>query len=229
MAVSHIVIGASGAIGGAVAHQWQDRYGKARVLTYSRSQAPHLDLLDEASIKSAADAIQDGTLEAVFVATGILHTDATGPEKAARDLSADSMARVFAVNTVGPALVGKYFIPKLRRHGRSVFAALGARVGSTSDNRLGGWYSYRASKAALHSLIKTLSIEWGRKRPDLCCVALHPGTVESRLSAPFLANVPDNQLFTPETAARHLLEVVDRLTPGDTGKILAWDGQEILP
>jgi NAD(P)-dependent dehydrogenase (short-subunit alcohol dehydrogenase family) len=128
---------------------------------------------------------------------------------------------------VGPALVAKHFLPLLPRQGRSVFAALSARVGSIGDNRLGGWHSYRASKAALNMLIKNASIELARTRPDAVIVGLHPGTVDTGLSKPFQRGVAHNKLFTPEYCAERLIAVTDGLTRDDTGHVFAWDGARV--
>ena len=137
------------------------------------------------------------------------------------------MNAVFAVNTIGPALVAKHFVPLMPRQGRSVFAALSARVGSIEDNRLGGWYSYRASKAALNQILRTLAIEVARTRPEAIVVGLHPGTVTSSLSAPFRSAESKPAPFTPEASAVHLLHVLERLSPRDSGRVFAWDAQPI--
>jgi NAD(P)-dependent dehydrogenase (short-subunit alcohol dehydrogenase family) len=165
----------------------------------------------------------------VIVATGLLHDGELVPEKSLRDLSAEKFLRLFEVNTILPALVGKYFLPKLNRENKSIFAALSARVGSISDNQLGGWYAYRASKAALNMIIKNAAIEIGRQNKQAVIVGLHPGTVDSRLSKPFQSNVADGQLFTPAFSAQKLLEVLETLTQEKSGKCFAWDGQEITP
>ena len=165
----------------------------------------------------------------MIVATGMLHDGGRGPERALRDLDPAALARLFAVNTIGPALVLKHFAPLLARDRPAVFALLSARVGSIADNRTGGWYGYRASKAALNMIVRSAAIELARSRPQSFCVGLHPGTVDTGLSRPFQARVPAARLFTPEIAARHLLEVIGRLAPGDTGRCFAWDGTEILP
>jgi NAD(P)-dependent dehydrogenase (short-subunit alcohol dehydrogenase family) len=164
----------------------------------------------------------------VFVATGLLHRDdAVQPEKAMRALSASAMSEVFAVNAVGPALLAKHFLPTLRKNGKTVFAVLSARVGSISDNRLGGWASYRASKAALNMVIKTLSIEQARRRPESVVVSLHPGTVDTALSKPFSASVSENSLFTPQHSVACLFKVIDGLDVADSGGFFAWDGTPI--
>lgn len=184
-----------------------------------------LDLADEASIIDAA--AMAGAVEFVFIASGLLHRDAVQPEKSWRTLDATALARLFQVNAIGPALVAKHFLPQLPRHGRAVFAVLSAKVGSIADNRLGGWYGYRASKAALNQIIRTTAIELARSRPEAICVALHPGTVDTPLSRPFQAAVAQDRLFTPAVAAAHLLHVLGELTPMDSGGLFAWDGQRL--
>lgn len=223
------VIGASGGIGGALADLLEERGGA--VCRFSRgADAPHLqiDIENEASIaKSAAWCTEQGDLDLIVVATGALQGEDFGPEKDWRELSGQAFARYFAINATGPALVAKHFLPLLPRRGRSGFAALSARVGSIADNRLGGWYGYRASKAALNMVVKTASVELTRKRPEAFCVALHPGTVDTRLSRPHSSGVAAGGLFPPAQSAGHLLKVLDALSPADTGNCLAWDGSVI--
>lgn len=229
-----VVIGATGGIGKAVIEKLKGGGRFDRLVALSRSGADiadaesgRIDILDEDLVKNAAK--QVGETDFIFVATGLLHDGEYGPEKSKRDLTHDDLMRSFADNAVGPALVAKHFLPLLPRKGRSVFAALSARVGSISDNRLGGWYGYRASKAALNQLIRTLAIEHRRKHPDGVLVALHPGTVDTGLSKPFQSNVPAEKLFSPAYAAEKLLGVLDGLGPEQSGRIFAWDGQEIQP
>jgi NAD(P)-dependent dehydrogenase (short-subunit alcohol dehydrogenase family) len=231
------VLGASGGIGQALADQLGACPAVARVFRLSRSantdnrgDAVPFDLENEAMIASAADTVRKaaGALHLVIVATGLLHRDAElRPEKTWRTLDADAMATAFRLNAIGPALVAKHFLPLLAGGRKTAFAALSARVGSIGDNQLGGWYAYRASKAALNMLLKTLSIELARKSPLALCVGLHPGTVDTDLSKPFQGGVAATQLFTPETSARHLLDVLEHLTPDDTGGLFAWDGTRI--
>lgn len=233
-----VVVGASGGIGGAVVDvlRKDERIGTLHALSRSGQQAAdeivlpgQIDIADEASIASAAARCgnSDG-LDLVIVATGILHRgDEIQPEKRMRDLAAASMGEVMNVNAIGPALVAKHFLPLLRRKGKTAFAAISARVGSIGDNRLGGWASYRASKAALNMFLKTLSIEQARTRPETVCVALHPGTVDTNLSSPFQARVANGKLFAPGYAAERLLTVIDQLTPDDSGAFFAWDGSRI--
>ena len=136
---------------------------------------------------------------------------------------------VFFVNTILPSIIAKHFIPKLSKNNQSILAFMSARVGSISDNKLGGWYAYRASKSALNMMIKNLSIEVGRKNKNAILVGLHPGTVNSKLSKPFQSNVPEKKLFTPDQSVNYLLQVLSKLKNEDSGKIFAWDGSEILP
>lgn len=187
-----------------------------------------IDLANEQSIEAAAKALCDEPLDLVIVASGILHrgTDLQ-PEKSMRGLTATAMEEVFAVNTIGPALVAKYFLPRFRNRHKAVFAALSARVGSISDNRLGGWASYRMSKSALNMLIRTVSIEQSRLRPESIVVALHPGTVDTALSKPFASRVDPAKLFTPADSARQMLRVLNGLQKEDTGGFFAYDGSRI--
>jgi NAD(P)-dependent dehydrogenase (short-subunit alcohol dehydrogenase family) len=149
------------------------------------------------------------------------------PERSLRDLDAARLARSFMINAIAPALVAKHVLPRLPRDRRAVFAVLGARVGSIGDNRTGGWHGYRASKAALVMLVKTLSFELRRTHPHAVCVALHPGTVDTAMSKPFQGNVAAEKLFTPGFAAERLVAVADSLTPDDSGGHFAWDGARL--
>ena len=176
------------------------------------------DLTDEASIAAAATLI--GTVDLCIVATGELHA----PEKSWSMQSADAYARAFAVNATGPALIGKYMLPHLARDRRSVFAALSARVGSVSDNRLGGWHAYRASKAALNMIVRNFANELAARNPSAIAVTLHPGTVATELSAPFVGS---RATLTPAQSAEALLATLAPLTPADSGGLFAWDGQRI--
>jgi len=190
-----------------------------------------LDVSDEASIALAAAAVAKVTdrLHLVVNCAGILHDGpaSLAPEKRLADVRPEALAASFAVNAFGPLLVAKHFERLLAHRERAVFASISARVGSIGDNRLGGWYAYRGAKAAQNMFTKTLAIEWSRSRRTVVCVALHPGTTDTDLSRPFQANVPAGKLFSPERTVRQLLEVIDRLTPTDSGRFLAWDGSEI--
>jgi len=223
---SAVVIGASGGIGAAVVEALRASNRFAVVHALSRS-GTGLDLEDEASIAAAAARIAEGpTPTLVFVATGVLH-HGEAPERSFRAMTADHLLRDYRINTVGPALVAKHFLPLLPRDRRAVFAALSARVGSISDNRLGGWHSYRASKAGLNMILRNLAIEMARSHPQAVVAGLHPGTVATDLSAPFQAGVKPEKLFTPAWSAERLLAVIDALTPADSGGVFAWDGARI--
>jgi NAD(P)-dependent dehydrogenase (short-subunit alcohol dehydrogenase family) len=217
------VIGASGGIGGAVADLLRADPGFSRVLTFSRRGTPPLDVTDEASIAAAAAGA--GELDLVFVATGLLHDGAFQPEKDMRALDHDRLLRSFAVNAVGPALVAKHFLPLMPRGRRAVFACLSARVGSISDNRIGGWHGYRASKAALNMLIRNLAIETARRRPEHILLALQPGTVDTGLSRPFSGAAP--RLMAPAESAAALLQVVATAGPDWSGGLYDWRGQRL--
>ena len=224
------VIGASGAIGGAFTRFLAEKYPNASIFAFSRNNHNKIDYSCEESIAAAAKlASQDKQLDLVIVANGILHGDELMPEKALRELTADKFYKVFEANTITPALIAKYFLPKMNKERKSVFAALSARVGSVSDNKLGGWYSYRASKAALNMIIKNASIEISRRNKQSIIVGLHPGTVDSELSSPFNSNVAEGKLFTPEYSVEKLFNVLEKLNPEQTGKCFAWDGKEVLP
>lgn len=233
-----VIIGASGGIGRALVDALAARTDVVRLHALSRSgQSPAhdkvvpgtIDLLDEASIAAAAQAVKDtGAPDLVIIASGILSDgEALQPEKSFRHQDPEAFQRVFAINTFGPALAAKHFLPIMPRSGRAVFAALSARVGSITDNRLGGWHAYRASKAALNMLVRNYAIEQARRNEDFIAVSLHPGTVDTALSAPFQSNVPDKQLFTPRVSAGHLLKVIDQLQSSDSGKAFDWAGKEI--
>ncbi|WP_037497821.1 SDR family NAD(P)-dependent oxidoreductase [Sphingomonas jaspsi] len=221
-----IVIGASGGIGSALADALEAR--GTSVVRLSRSSEPRLDLDDEAGIASAtAHLASHGPFDLVLIATGLLHGGGVEPEKSLRAIRGDTLDRYFRVNATGPALLFRHFLPLLRRDGRSVMAALSARVGSIEDNRLGGWVGYRASKAALNQVIRTLSIELARTMPDAILVGLHPGTVDTALSQPFQRNVAPGKLFTPARSAEALLGVIDGLSVADSGQVFDWKGERI--
>jgi len=221
-----VVFGAGGGIGGALLETIRATEKFEHVVAFSRSTSPSIDLLDEASLeRAAAFAADQGELRLVIDATGFLHDDRQGPEKSWRQLNAVNLARSFALNAIGPALIMKHVLPRLPRSGKAVFATLSARVGSIGDNRLGGWYSYRASKAALNQLVRTAAVELARRSPDALCIALHPGTVATELSAPFAAS--GLEVHTPAAAARHLLAVVDQLAADANGGFFDWRGQPV--
>lgn len=222
-----VVIGSTGGIGAAVADALRRSGAFTEVVGFSRRSEPRLDLLDEQSILQAANSIKarPSELRLVFDATGFLHGDGLSPEKALSAVTPDHLAHAFAVNTIGPALLMKHFLPLLPRQGKSVFASLSAKVGSIGDNQLGGWYSYRASKAALNQLVHTAAIELARRRPEAVCVALHPGTVDTGLSSDFAKSGLSVQ--QPADAAARLLSVLDRLTAADTGGFFDYRGDPL--
>lgn len=231
-----VVIGASGGIGRAMTEQLAASETIGEVYALSRSgngppgpriRAGRIDAEDEASIKSAADSIT-GEIDLLIIAIGILSDDGElRPEKSWRQLDADAMARVYRTNTIAPALCLKHFLPKLPRTRRGIAAALSARVGSISDNRLGGWHSYRASKAALNMIIKNASIELRVRYKQAVCVGLHPGTVDTALSAPFQSGVPEGKLFTPDYSASRLVGVLDGLKPDASGFVFDYTGEQL--
>jgi NAD(P)-dependent dehydrogenase (short-subunit alcohol dehydrogenase family) len=190
-----------------------------------RWSRPHVDATDEASVSRAAAKIDQ--VDLAIVTTGLLHDTIQQPERALKQLDPAQLARSFTINTLGPVIVAKHLIPKMPRDRRAVFAVLGARVGSIGDNRTGGWHSYRASKAALVMLLKTVAIETARTHPEAIIVTLHPGTVDTAMSKPFQASVPPEKLFTPQQSATYLLDVIATLTPADSGGHFAWDGSRI--
>lgn len=239
------IIGASGAIGQACIDHLAT--AGAKLILFSRQNlqlADHvkpavikqhlLDLNDEQTLAAAAEHLKTyPPLTGILVTTGLLHGNNYGnnlqPEKSIRQLTAENFLQVLATNTVGPALVARHFLPYLARDQRVWFAALSARVGSISDNRLGGWYAYRAAKAALNMVIKNLSIELARRHKSAVVVGLHPGTVDSNLSKPFQSGVTPEKLFSPSYSAHCLLSVLANLTPADTGLCFDWAGKEIPP
>jgi len=225
-----LVIGASGAIGGALLQTLAADPRCAGATGLSRQPGPRgepaLDLTDEASVAAAAVALAaHSPWHLIVCATGALHVDGHPPEKRLADLDPITMGRAFTINSIGPALVIKHFHGLLPLRERALLAVLSARVGSIGDNRLGGWYSYRASKAALNMLLRSAAIEVARQRPLAVLAALHPGTVASRLSAAVIGTTPAT---APAAAARNLLAVLDHLpAEGASGSFHAWDGSAV--
>ena len=227
---SAVIIGASGGIGAALEAALLDEGVFEHVYGFARSREGnlHLDLEKEATIAAAAAHVAKGPAPTlVIVATGLLHEGERGPEKALRELDPAWLARAFAINAIGPAIVAKHFLPVMPRTGRCVFAALSARVGSISDNKLGGWYGYRAAKAALNQLIRTAAIEEKRRNDRAIVVGLHPGTVNTALSRPFQGNVQPGRLFDTERAALQLLDTIEGLKVPDSGKLFDYEGGEV--
>lgn len=225
-----IVFGATGGIGLALvaalaARGWHVAAGsRGAVAVPGADTAFAFDLDDEDSIAAAAAGLNPAA-SLVLVATGALTLpDGRGPERSLRQLDAQALAAAFRINTIGPALIAKHVLPRLPRERRSVFAALGARVGSIGDNRLGGWHGYRASKAALAMLIRNFAIELARTHPQAVIVGLHPGTVATPLSAPFTKGARGDAVLRPEEAADRLLAVIGELTPEQSGRVVDWRG-----
>lgn len=230
-----VIVGASGGVGSALVklflsyEQVSQVYGLSRrevLIKDSRYESLEIDYSDEHSIELAVKEIQQ-LVDIVIVATGILHSDQLKPEKAFQQITPQAMMENMLVNAIGPSLVAKHLLPVMQSDRKTVFAALSARVGSISDNRLGGWYAYRASKAALNMMIKTYSVELSRRQPKTIIAGLHPGTVNTSLSKPFQRNVKPNKLFTPEYAAQRLIKVIGELNIEDSGYCYAWDGTRI--
>lgn len=231
--VNIAVFGASGAIGSEFVKQFANNAKVNKIYAYSRGKVDfhnpkisiaHFDYHSEDTIKDLADACED-KLDIIIIATGILHNQNFLPEKNLKSLSADIFNENFLINTIGPSLIAKYFLDKLNNDTRSVCAFLSARVGSISDNYLGGWYSYRAAKAALNMVIRNLAIESKRKYKQKIIIGLHPGTVDSNLSKPFQGNVKN--LFSPAKSVEQLIDVINSRDVQDSGNVFAYDATKI--
>ncbi|MBE9076433.1 SDR family NAD(P)-dependent oxidoreductase [Romeria aff. gracilis LEGE 07310] len=244
---SALIVGASRGIGlGFVRRLLQEPALKMLFVTYRRpdsaaallalaDQFPRrlhclpMDITDEAQIATAIAKIQTTTqrLHLVINCVGFLHDGAQQPEKSLRQIQAEPLLRYFQVNSVGAILLAKLLLPLLNHSERSRFATLSAKIGSIEDNRLGGWYGYRASKAALNMLLKTAAIEYRRKSPQTLVVMLHPGTTDTQLSQPFQRNLPPEQLFSVERTVEQLIEVLQNLEATDSGAFFSWDGSRL--
>jgi len=233
---SAAIFGSRGAIGAALCAHLAEQGCEVLYTGSRRGAVPtapgvtpfSFDLTDENSIKTAAAMMKERPPECTIIATGVLTLpDGTGPERTLKRLDPGAMGEVLALNTVGPALIAKHILPLMPRDQRFVFAALSARVGSISDNNLGGWHSYRVSKAALNMLLKNFALEMGRTHKDGVIVGLHPGTVDSVLSQPFQTNLPDGQLTEPNAAAEKLLNVLAGLNAQDSGKVFDFAGKVV--
>ena len=240
--VSALVIGGREGIGGAIADALLGNSSTVSVTVTSRDakwvgepspdrrvQRRLLDVTKTEQMISLADELshRQSGLNVILNCTGVLHTDGFGPERSWRHLDMQTMQQVFAVNTFGVALTIRYLLPLLPRDRRAIFASISARVGSIGDNKMGGWYSYRASKAAQNMVIRTGAIEAKRTRPNLVCVALHPGTVRTALSDPFTKRKSADELFSPSESGQHLISVLSGLSGKDSGYHFAWDGERI--
>lgn len=236
-----LVAGASGGIGQAFCQQLAVQFPDVHLIRLARhtdsllplsiaTQDLSFDLTDEASMIAVLQTLpNNAAIDWILIATGWLHDHNTQPEKTWRTLEADHLLRSFTLNTVGPALLVKHLLARLNPKHPTTIGILSARVGSISDNRLGGWHSYRASKAALNMLIKNFAIELNRiKRPTII-VGLQPGTTATALSAPFQRNVAPDQLQTPAFTAQHLIKVMQTRQLGDTGQLFDFMGLAFDP
>lgn len=231
------IIGAGGALGGEFVRQLSKSEKTGSIFAFSSSnldfesekvQTDFINIEDEESIKAAANkASKDNALDMVIVAIGMLHDQELMPEKSLRDLSKEKFIKLFSVNTIAPAIIAKHFLPKLNKESQSIFAAISARVGSISDNHLGGWYAYRASKTALNMVLKNSSIEIKRSNKNAIIIGLHPGTVDSNLSKPFQSSVKKEKLFTAQHSVEMLLKVLENLNPSNSGFIFDFNGIKI--
>ena len=226
-----VVIGAGGGLGAALLAQLERDGEYAQVLGLGRRSEVSMDYFQESSMASAAQVVAgvcstaNLELRLLIVATGFLHGQAGQPERSWSNLDAGYLDHVFKINTLGPALVMKHFFPLLSKRGRCVAGFISAKVGSIGDNALGGWYGYRASKAALNQLVKTASIELTRRNKESICVALHPGTVDTLLSQPFAKT--GLKVRPAEEAAADLLAVLQGLSPSDTGLLVDYQGEKL--
>ena len=230
-----LIIGGSGGIGGALVEALCAREDIASVIaTYHRNSSTFahtnlqwqaLDVSDEAGIKALFADLPP--LDYIINAAGFLHSTDAQPEKTINRFDPALYMRSMQINALPSLLLAKYARPLLKDSARSVFAVVSARVGSIEENRLGGWYSYRSSKAALNMALKSLSIEWQRSLPNCAVAALHPGTTDTALSEPFQANVATEKLFSPAQTAEYLLAVIDKLQPEESGRFWSWDGSEL--
>ena len=218
-----LVIGASGTLGTAFCEQLEQDPLCAGVRALGRHTVPELDLERPETIASAATELaSEAPYQLIVHAAGLLHRDGIKPEKSLSAIEPEALQTVFQVNALGPALVLRHFLPLLDPMG--AMAMLSAKVGGIGDNRLGGWYAYRASKAALNMLIKTAAIELARTRPQRRLLSLHPGTVVSGLSQPFRGA---SSARPADIAAAQLLTLIDQLTPADSGHFFAYDGERL--
>jgi len=227
-----LIVGAHGGVGEhlcglasiAGARVWD--WGRRAEVAVGCSEYTQLDLENFTEIDAAAAQLPD-RLDVVIVASGFLHNADISPEKKLGDITPEALIKNYSLNAMAPLLVARAVLPKFARDAVGVFAVLSARVGSISDNKLGGWYSYRMSKTALNMGLKNLSIELARTHKHLTVLGLHPGTVDTRLSAPFKGNVTPAKLFTPEQSAAYLWDVIAARGPADSGKVFDWNNTEI--
>ena len=226
------VVGAGG-IGNALLSQSAMRYSEGRQFSTRRhplgGQQLKLDLCDPDTYDACLESLKDQSFSPsrIIFAHGLLHVADKRPEKSYRELDLAWMTHIMQTNALGPISFVAQLMKLVPRSASVQIAFISARVGSISDNQLGGWYGYRASKAALNMLVKTLSIELSRTHPKVQVLALHPGTTDTSLSEPFQARVPEGKLFSPEFSATAMLDVLDQQMGGESGQFLAWDGATI--
>lgn len=230
------IFGASGALGAAfVKYITEHKLAPQGVIhAFSCQKLPaqagvihqQIDAYDDVQLAQAAESVHT-PYDLIIIATGILHQEDITPEKSIRDLDVASSLAIYHSNTLIPMLIAKHFLPCLDTQKPGILMALTARVGSITDNRLGGWHSYRASKAALNMMIKNLAIEYNRFHKKAIIIGMHPGTVDSKLSRPFQRHVPQNQLFSPQVSVAHMMAVLDHVQIEDAGSVIAWDGEKI--
>ncbi|MBD1846502.1 SDR family NAD(P)-dependent oxidoreductase [Cyanobacteria bacterium FACHB-63] len=235
-----LIVGASQGIGLEFARQFLDRADRVYAtyrspdcdlfnLEHSNLERLSLDLTDEAQIEKAIAQIKSETTELDYVinCVGVLHDGAMQPEKSLRHLNADQLLKYFQINSIAAALLAKHVQPLLKHRDRAILATISAKVGSIEDNQIGGWYGYRASKAALNMFMRTTAIEFKRTCPNAIVVTLHPGTTDTRLSKPFQRNVPPEKLFSTDRTVQQLLAVLDKLQASDSGEFFSWDGTKL--
>ncbi|NEP48905.1 MAG: SDR family NAD(P)-dependent oxidoreductase, partial [Moorea sp. SIO3C2] len=188
-----------------------------------------MDITDELQVSEAIKqiSVEIDKLHLVINCVGLLHDGSLQPEKSLKQINSEHLMRYFQVNSIGAVLLAKHLLPLFRHSDRSIFASISAKIGSIGDNKLGGWYGYRASKAALNMFMRTVAIEYSRKSPQTIVVTLHPGTTNTRLSKPFQKNVPADKLFPVERTVNQLLAVIEKLEQGDSGEFFSWDGSEL--
>lgn len=242
-----LIVGANRGIGlGLVKRSLQDEQISTLYATYRQAEAAvellslaeavgdrliclPMDTTNEMQISQGIEQIRAKTkqLHLVIHCVGILHDTALQPEKSLRQVTSEQLTQYFQINSIGAVLLAKHLLPVLRHSDRSVFASISAKLGSIGDNQLGGWYGYRASKAALNMLMRTVAIEYGRTSPKTIVVTLHPGTTNTRLSQPFQKNVPSEKLFSVDRTVTQLLTVIENLTEADSGQFFSWDGSRL--
>jgi len=240
MTTTALVVGASQGIGLEFVRQllkrvdrvygtYRDSNGELFNLEHPNLERLQLDLTDEAQIEQAIAKIKSetSTLHYVINCVGMLHDETTQPEKSLRHLNADQLLKYFQINSIAAALLAKHVQPLLKHRDRAILATISAKVGSIGDNQIGGWYGYRASKAALNMFMRTTAIEFRRTCPNAIVVTLHPGTTDTRLSKPFQRSVPPEKLFSVDRTVQQLLTVLDQLQDSDSGEFFSWDGTKL--